>query len=267
MPQSSVPDLVYKNAGDVRLMLDLYRPATGGPFPVLLFVPGGDWVDSVRRDPHCEWLTESGIAVASMDYRLRTQATYPAQVEDVKDAVRFLRKRARTLHLDPRHIALAGHSSGGLLTNMAALTARRNLITDRPDADRTPATVSAAISFAGETDLAEELEREGDADGWYSMLAGGPAETLKIHLLHLSPVTNVTRDSPPFLLMHGERDRIVVPKQSELLRDALRRSRRPVQWYTDSQNGHNMLFWEQSAAARRTVETFLNHSWGRPRNV
>ena len=115
------------------LQLDLWVPATAGPAPLVVWVHGGAWIFGDRRDlpptlqpdQIFDALIEAGLAVASIDYRLVREAAFPAQLHDVKAAVRYLRAHAEQLGLDTRRMGIWGESAGGHLASLAGLTAHR----------------------------------------------------------------------------------------------------------------------------------------------
>lgn len=125
--EPTIPNISYANLGGKDIFLDMYLPTTGtGPYPCVLWIHGGDWMDRSRYPiPIRAWdLLDYEIAVASVDYRLTDEGgqygahpvTFPAQIEDVKGAVRFLRANAATYNIDPTRIGSWGSSAGGHLS-------------------------------------------------------------------------------------------------------------------------------------------------------
>src|SRR5262249_35630047 len=158
------PGLAYATVGGRDLLLDLYLPSAGpGPFPVVVWIHGGAWLTGSRFPaPNAAQLTSLGFAVASVDYRLTSQAgqwgaepvIFPAQIHDVKGAVRWLRANAATYNLDPARFGCWGSSAGG---HLAALLATSG---DVPALEGTvggnagfSSAVQACADFFGPTDL------------------------------------------------------------------------------------------------------------------
>src|SRR5206468_3600241 len=106
-------DLEYARAGDMALLLDLYRPeAARGPLPLIVWVHGGGWSAGSKENSQAILLSGRGYAVASINYRLSGVATFPAQIEDCRAAIRWLRANAAKYNLDPNRIGVWGGSAG-----------------------------------------------------------------------------------------------------------------------------------------------------------
>jgi acetyl esterase/lipase len=199
------------------LELDLYRPDNGdGPAPIVLYVHGGGWRVSHRsRAPRetREWspgfferLTDAGFVVAASDYRFSDEALFPAQLDDVLEAVRWLGEHAVYLGVDRTRLALWGASAGGHLAALAAL------VSEAPP-------VNGVVAWYPITDL---LALDQDAtDTYEAHLLGGPIGQRADLARRASPVTYVRADAPPFLLQHGEADTWVPCTQSQRLAEAL----------------------------------------------
>jgi len=202
------------------LLLDLYLPADpGSPPPLVIWVHGGGWSLGDRRfcpDLH-RWFASSGIAMASIDYRLSGQAPFPAPLEDVRTAIRWLRETSELYGFDRDAVGLWGASAGAHLAALAALTAK-----DPEDA------VQAVVDGYAPTDLSRlhEGARPGGLihdcdDSAEAQLLGGRPSEVPEQARAASPLTHVSPDAPPFLILHGEADVIVPARQSELLYEAL----------------------------------------------
>jgi acetyl esterase/lipase len=206
------------------LELDLYRPgepprAAGGPRPLLVYVHGGGWRVSHRSRPPREtrdWsrgaferLTDAGFVVAAPDYRLSGEAPFPAQLDDLLEALRWLHANAGDLGIATERTYLWGASAGG---NLAALAA---LIADAPP-------VAGVVCWYPVTDLPALDQDEDATDSFEAHLLGGPIRQNLDLALAASPVTYAHAGAPPFLLQHGEDDSWVPHEQSVHLADALR---------------------------------------------
>lgn len=225
----------YGKVGDVSLKLDLYQPAADAKSdaalrPAIIFVHGGAWKGGNREVYHyyCVKLAEKGYVVATISYRLTGVAPFPAAVQDVKCAVRWLRAEAERLHVDPDRIAMAGGSAGGHLSLMAGY------VTDHPELEGTggnpevSSRVQAVVNFYGPTDLTTDFARDNDV---VVKFLGGESYADKPELYRLaSPNTHVSADDPPTLILHGSIDTVVPIAQAELLVDKLKEAGVPYEY-------------------------------------
>jgi acetyl esterase/lipase len=213
------------------LLLDLHLPAHAGaqsPVPVVVWMHGGAFWSGDRRylpsnlAPNAvfDTLVAAGIAAATIDYRFSGEARFPAQLQDVRAAIRYLRSNAPTWGLDPARVGVWGESSGGTLGALAALSPADydtgNSVDDKAAATAQP--IAAAATWCSPTDLV--------ALRHFSAIAGllgddGDAGKLHAAATQASPITHVHADAPPFLIMHGDADRKVPVEQAELLHKAL----------------------------------------------
>ncbi len=221
------------------LLLDVHVPAgAAGPVPCVVWVHGGGWEAGDRRWPPAEWpldllfgsLVAAGLAVATVDYRLSGEARHPAQVHDVKAAVRFVRDRAAVLGIDPDRIGIAGESAGGHLAAMVALTpGDRELDGDVGHELVDPGTstaVRAAAILYGVTDFAAQLDPDGVAPADLLgapevRLLGATPEQAPTLAATASPVSHASASAPATLLISGDADTVVPLDQSVRLRDVL----------------------------------------------
>ncbi len=206
-----------------RNKLDLYIPKSNKPVPLLIWIHGGAWAsgDKDEHNPTTEQLTR-GYAVAAINYRYSTQAPFPAQIEDVKAAVRYLRANAKKYNLDPDAFGVWGGSAGG---HLAALLGTTDNVTEfDTDSDKgVSSRVQCVIDLCGPTDLVKLSPVETPYFP-VTYLLGGDTREKKELAAKASPITQVTRTSAPFLIIHGDADEVVPVAQSELLADALKRA-------------------------------------------
>jgi acetyl esterase/lipase len=247
-------DIVYARAGDKELRLDLARPAEGkGPFPCVVLFHGGGWRMGNKKDVR-GWLTflaEEGYVAASVGYRLVPEATFPAQVEDAKTAVRFLRSNADRYAIDKDRFAAMGWSAGGHLACMLGLTDPKCGFEGKECSDQS-SRVQAVVDYFGPTDLSafgkNDLAQKGMLGPFIgARFADNPAAHEKA-----SPVKYVTKDAPPFLIFHGTRDWVVPVEQSRLLAEKLKDVKAPVKLVEVPGEGHG---WEGKTNAETTRET------------
>jgi acetyl esterase/lipase len=237
-------DLAYVADGHDRQKLDLYLPKDGKDLPVIIWVHGGAWLVGSKDRPVPLAYVSEGYAVASVGYRLSQHALFPAQIEDCKAAVRWLRANAPKYNLDPNHFAAWGESAGGHLVAMLGTTGDAKVF-EVGDNLSVSSRVQAVLDFFGPTDLLQMDahllpggEAHDAADSPESKLVGGPIQENKDKVARANPITYVTREDPPFLIVHGDADPIVPHHQSELLTAALKEAGVEVLFYTVKGGGH-----------------------------
>jgi len=209
--------------------LDLYLPETGdGPFPVVLHIHGGAFAIGDKRDVHVGvWLRglERGYAVASLNYRLSGEAVFPAGLQDVKAAIRWLRAHAGDYGLDAGRIAACGGSSGANYAAMMGVTADADIFDDpRLGNAECPSEVNAVVDWFGPTDflkMDEQLAENGlgpsdhsQADSPESRYLGARVTEVPEKVRLASPMTYVHEGMAPILIQHGSADCLVPVQQS-----------------------------------------------------
>lgn len=229
----STRDVEYAVVDGYALVLDLHRPAdVPGPVPVVLYLHGGAWaVGSKSADePRFLDLARRGIAVASADYRLVDRATYPAQLHDAKAAVRWLRANGDSYGLRTGDIGVWGASAGAHIASLVALTRgdpeSEGQVGDHLDQ---PSDVQAAVPWFGPADLVHSsrstpLEERILGTPAVRALLAGPPEQYDDRARSASPAYRAHAGAPPFLIAHGDADRMVSEQQSRYLHDALVRA-------------------------------------------
>jgi acetyl esterase/lipase len=218
-------DLVFGRAGAVDLKLDLARPAEGaGPFPAIVCIHGGGWVGGSRKQmaQTIEALAKYGYVAVAPDYRLAPAHRFPAQVEDCKCAVRWLRAHAGDYNIDPERIGVMGLSAGGHLACLLGVTKRSDGLEGSGGHTAESSAVQAVVSFFGPTDLAAPVWSKEARSGNLIPLLGGPPEKCAAAYRAASPLTYADRPAPPFLFLHGSDDPVVPPEQSQVLAEKLR---------------------------------------------
>ncbi len=232
-------DVTYCTIDGVDLKLDLYYPeAARGALPVAMYVHGGGWRSGDKSGgagfQDVPELLRRGYLVASINYRLAPQYRFPAQIQDVKCAVRSLRAHAAAWGLDPERIGAWGSSAGGHLVSLLG-TADASAGWDvGPFLDQS-SRVSAVANLFGPTDLTQTFE--GANPRLLGTVFGASLPTDRI-VAEASPVSWVSADDPPFLFLHGERDTLVPPEQSEILHEALLAAGVPAELVIVANAGH-----------------------------
>jgi acetyl esterase/lipase len=219
------------------LELDVWLPPESpDPAPAVLFLHGGGWRAGSRHlagpafrgvlPSPFEQVARAGIAVASADYRLSGEAVWPAQLHDVKAAVRWLRARAGELGIDGTRIAAWGESAGGHLAELLGLTAGDAALEGGVGVTGPSSQVCGVVAWYAPSDLAAMATDTGtdpmDPGTREAQLLGAPPPAVPGAAAQASPISHVSAAAPPFLLLHGGADRLVPCVQSERLCSALR---------------------------------------------
>ena len=224
-------DLAYVPGGHERQKLDLYLPPTGSRWPLVVAIHGGAFRMGSKESEPAGAFVARGFAVAAINYRLSQHAVFPAQIEDCKAAVRWLRANAPQYGYDPDRVASYGASAGGHLAAMLGTAGDVKAF----DAGANPgisSRVQAVVDFFGPTDFLQMDAHRPSAqamihdtpDSPESQLVGGPIRDNAEKVARANPVTYVTPDDPPFFIVHGDADVLVPHHQSELLEAALRKA-------------------------------------------
>jgi acetyl esterase/lipase len=221
------------------LRLDLYLPpVTRRPAPVVVWIHGGAFMHGDRtalppllaQERLFTRLPLAGFAVASVEYRLSSEACFPAQLEDIQVAIRWLRARHDELGIDPARVAAWGESAGGHLAAFAGVAGETQGRDQAVAFPGEPTDVMAVVDWYGPTDFAA-MDRQAPADSMMchddpdspeSRLLGAPVQERPDLVARADPCRRATADAPPFLIMHGTLDRWVPFGQSELLATRLR---------------------------------------------
>lgn len=224
-------DLIYKRAGDTSLKIDLYLPkGLTSPAPMILCIHGGGWSRGNKRQCPATMMVRDGYAVASMQYRLTNEAAFPAQIEDCKAAVRWLRANAEKYRFDPDRIGVWGHSSGAHLAALLGTSGGVKSLEGAGENQQYSSRVQAVCEISGPADLLRMYQDVAngssamapEAKAAIEALIGGPIAEHKETAIAASPMTYISKDDPPFLIIHGEQDATVPVSQSELFAAALK---------------------------------------------
>jgi acetyl esterase/lipase len=242
------------------MKLDLFLPPGAGPFPVVMWIHGGAWeMGDKARYTHMMFLLRRGFAVANIEYRFSQVAPFPAQLDDCESALDFLTANAATYHLDPNRIAATGESAGGHLAALLGMSRYARMTTSNLDAAR--GRISAVVELAGPSDLADLYLGSKDADLRRAVerLVGGPLDQRAELVREANPVAQVSKDDPPFLILHGTADPLVPFSQSQRLADALKQAGADVELVPVANAGHGgSAFWVP--ARREKIIAFLQRS-------
>jgi len=233
----------------VPMTLDLKVPDGNGPFPAAIIVHGGSFSHGNKRTyvtPLFDVLSNAGFAWFTVNYRLAPDYQFPAAVDDVENAVRWVTASAAKYHVDAKRVTLIGESAGGYLVAYAGAPSKGD------------ARVAAVVDFYGPNDLVLQVEkrRREPADhskphdpgllefmGFKTWQDGGVVEKLE----KLSPTTLVSKNMPPFLFIHGNDDEQVPYEQSPKMCEMMRKAGEKCEVITVEGGRHGMLSWEKNA--------------------
>ena len=220
-------DVEYGTGGGRPLLLDILRPkiTLGDPMPAIIWIHGGAWRFGDKNNPPTRPLAARGYFTASIDYRLSSEATFPAAVEDCKCAVRWLRANAAKYHVDPNRIGVWGGSAGGHLVEFLGTTADDPKFEGTGGWKGTSSRVAAVISYFGPSDFTRGPEKfQGGRGTAVVDFIGGTPEQKSAAYRAASPITHVSKTSAPMLLIHGDHDGTVPVDQSVRMAAALKQA-------------------------------------------
>ena len=226
-------DLTYVENGHALQKLDLFLPEKkpASPLPLIVVVHGGSWIGGDKA----KWfmptlnLVARGYAVASLNYRLSNDAPFPAQLEDCKAAIRWLRANAEKYDLDPQHVGAWGASAGGQIVSLIGTTGGVKTYDVGAHLDQSSA-VQCVCDCYGPVDLVSRIEK-GDTAGVFKatiQMLGGTGTNLLVKAWQASAFYQISKDTPPFLIMQGDKDPLVAPEMSERFYEALQKAGVPV---------------------------------------
>ena len=216
-------NIAYNNDILVKHLLDIYLPPNAkGHVPLVIFIHGGGWLGNDKyadigymRKTVTE-IVSSGFALASIDYRFATQAIFPAQIQDCNRAISFLYDNADKYGFDKTRFAVMGFSAGGHLASLVGLSKNDDVKTFFMPGTNKSFNFKAVVDFYGPAELIL-FPGANDPKSPESLLIGATPLSRPDLAKAASPVTYVDKNDPPFLIIHGEKDELVSPKQSQLL--------------------------------------------------
>ncbi len=255
-------DVEYSRVGQ-RSAMDIFRPKSPGPHPAILAVHGGGFRAGSRTGyiPLCIKAAQRGFVCATASYRLSPGAQFPAPVEDVKAAVRYLRANAAKYDIDPTHIGATGGSAGGHLVLMLGLTANNKSFEGSGPNRDTSSAVQCVVNYYGPTDFTQSYApgKSVDAADVLPLFLGGDLEhNRKMHLI-ASPLFYVSPQAPPILSIHGTKDRYVAYEHSVWLTDKLKAAGADAELETIVDADHGFKGADAERAEARMFAFFDKH--------
>lgn len=250
-------NVVYTTAKDWEGKMDIYLPSKDkGPTPVVINIHGGGWNHGVKESQTgFSTFFKAGFAVANIEYRLTGQATAPAAIEDTRCALIYLIKNTKALNIDVNKIVIMGGSSGGHLALMGGLLANDHRFdTNCPGVENIK--VAAIIDKYGITDVWDwgngTVVKSKSARTWL----GDKADDKKF-AASVSPMTYVTKDSPPVFIVHGDADPTVPYQQSVDLHKKLQEAGVKTEFITVLGGQHGKFEKEKNSEINKAMITFL----------
>ena len=237
----ALTDVVYCTTGASLQKMDIYFPDSGGPWPVLAYVHGGSWMHGDKDEAvmFADRMNAQGYLVVSINYRLYPEGKFPNMIEDAKCAIRFLRAHASEYNLDPNRIAAIGPSAGGHLVSLLG-TSDVSAGWDVGEYLEQSSRVQAVIAMAPVTDLTRSFPNA-NIEAIRNVGFG------EHNIVPASPITHVTPDDPPFLLIHGDLDELVPYEQSQMMYDRLVQTNVPAQLVIIQRADHSLTSPDGSA--------------------
>lgn len=230
-------DIQYVPDGDAAQRLDLYLPEqeTDHPLPLVVWIHGGGWAAGNKADCPAVYMVPRGYAVASVEYRFSQKAVFPAQIQDCQAAIRWLRANSQKYNIGPAHIGVWGASAGGHLVALLGTSGGKDAFPKIGGNDNQSDRVQVVCDWFGPADFTTVMSQAAadktrnvfkfnSPSDPYANLIGGKLGEDQAKCEAVSPVHYVSKDNPPFLILHGTTDALVPFAQSVELADALKKA-------------------------------------------
>lgn len=238
-----IHDVAFGTTGNRPLLLNIARPKKQPleAMPAIIFVHGGGWYRGDHKGPQNYPFAAIGYFTVNIEYRLSGEAIFPAQIYDCKTAVRWLRAKAKEYHINPNLIGIWGLSAGGHLASLLGTSGDVPELEGHGGSEGFSSRVQAVVDWYGPTDLSKMGGTHDEPDSPECRVVGGLLYERKEIVQMVNPITYVTSDDPPFLMIHGEKDQIVPFNQSELLYYTLKEAGVDVTFIKVTNGDHNFL--------------------------
>ena len=248
-------DLTYANYGERKLQLDLYKPKIAkGKLPAIVCIHGGGWIKGKRQGFRnvAKKYAANGFVAVTVEYRLSGEAKFPANIQDCKAAVRWLRANAEKYNIDKDRIAATGSSAGGQLAALLATSGGVEELEGDGGNAEFKSDIQAAVPIGAQTDFLSQriidISESKTGHGYYKALLGGPYSSHSEKYKMASPLTHLDKDDPPILFISGEKDdpstraikfrakmkSLNIPGNYRMVRSAPHAFLRSKAWFEDS---------------------------------
>jgi acetyl esterase/lipase len=235
-----ISDVQYCSGGGHPLLMDIFIPNHRNrvPTPVVLWIHGGGWDHGDKKaNSGAPFLADGGFMAASLSYRLSGESPFPAAIEDCKCAIRFLRANAALYGIDPARIGVAGSSAGGHLAELIATVDQSQGLEGTGGWQRVASSVQAAASYFGVSDLSVPFPTQ--TEPFLRKFLGGTLPEKPDLYRRASPISYVSKNDPPLLLVHGENDADVPFEQSARMADKYRQFGLQLEFIAVKNAGHD----------------------------
>ena len=257
-----IKDIEFAKINDHSLKLDLYLPKKVKGSNLVVWIHGGGWYKGSKNDCKIKWLTNHGYSVASISYRLSQIAKFPAQIHDCKGAIRWLKSQGKKFGYDSSEIVAAGASAGGYLATLLGTSHGVKQLEGEVGGNlEMQSSLSGIINFYGPTDFilrSKTQPHRANKVGSvvYNLLGGGANKRVKLATL-ASPVYHVTKNDPPILIFHGDKDTTVLIDQADAITNAYKKMNLSVDMNTlpGKKHGGNEFYTGEN---RKKVLQFLS---------
>ncbi|MBP2656443.1 MAG: lipase [Firmicutes bacterium] len=277
-----ISDVVYEQVpmrgyDNVAMQMDVLKPKKAEKMPAIVFITGGGFINA-NKDSYIQQrmaLAEAGYVVASIEYRVAPTAKFPQPLEDVKAAIRYLKANADKFNINANKIGVLGESAGGYLSAMAGTTNGTKLF-DKGENLNQNSNIQAVVDIYGLSDLtrvgadfSKEVQEAHKSAGatealWVngSSVFGGKDGGILANpeeAKAANPLTYISKKTPPFLLMHGDKDTLVSPSQTEILHQALVAHGIESTRYVVRGAQHGGVYWVQPEVMQVVIDFFDKH--------
>lgn len=266
------PNIVYHTSNNFQDKLDVYTPRdTKQPTPVVVQIHGGGWIEGTKEEVALELLPfmQLGYSAVNVEYRLGRASLAPAAVVDCRCALHWVFANAKKYNFDVNRVVLTGGSAGGhlalatgMLTPAAGFDRECYVGSDdvwtREGGTGADPKVAAIVNFFGITDVLDELH--GPNTKGYAVVWVGDQPNADEVARRVSPINMVSKDNPPIITIHGDRDELVPYSQAVRLRDSLTKAGVPNQLYTVKGGGHGGFSLQEETDIWATIRQFLNQN-------
>lgn len=263
-------DIVYSHAAGQELKLDIGYPDGEGPFPAVLFFHGGGWQQGNKSHMH-KWIRKfvsSGYVGVSVAYRFAPEFKWPSQIEDAKEAVRYVRAHAKEFKIDPAHVGVMGESAGGYLALMVGVASPKDSLEGKSELRECPDNVQAIVSYFSATDFTATRQKltpalEQEMQNYYKkslpeVLADftGTNDPHDPLLKRISVLPYVDENDPPVLIFQGDTDPFVSVDHALKLNRELEKANVAHELVIVKGGGHGWTGSLQDETTRKMMEFF-----------
>jgi acetyl esterase/lipase len=258
-PLNIVRNVTYVTRDEMPLQADIFVPPTEGPFPGVLMVHGGAWRGGKRSHMYRDamWVASHGYTVATISYRLAPEYKFPAQIEDCRDAVRWMRTNADRYKVDAQRIAGWGYSAGGHLAALLGTSDDPATANDSDEVQPPSSRLQAIVAGGAPCDFTLMAPRAIGLAYWLGKTRGEAPELYRL----ASPMACATKDDPPIFFYHGELDLIVPSSSPTKMYERMKELGVHSELHLVKDRGHVAAFLSQEAlpAAVKFLDDELKH--------